>query len=141
MKNILIFFDYISYRISNVYIIKYKEVHGFLYGICVVTIMQMFQILLLLNILAFISSSINYYLFKLGEGKNFLHSWIIWPSLFILGFNYYRYIKIKPFTLLDEKWKDEPSTVKKKNGWLILIYIISNFAITITLSIYRKYYL
>src|ERR1035437_8950584 len=126
MQNFMTFFDYVFYRVSNVYIKKWKDAHGFIYGIGMVSMMQLAHIFFFMDIIALISPIFNSYFFESTKGKNFMHSGIIFPCLVIFGYNFFRYLKLKPFKSLENKWKEEKGIKKIKKGWLIFIYIICN---------------
>ena len=133
-------FDYIFYRVSNLYITKWKDSQGMIYGIGVVSIMQLTHILFILLVFAIFSDNINEAIFKQREGQNFMHSGIIYPCLIVFAYNSFRYFKLMPFEKAKNKWSDEETDLKIKRGWLIIFYIGLSFGITIFLSIYRKYY-
>lgn len=135
------FFDYLFYRVSDFYIAKWKDAQGMIYGVGVVSIMQMAHILLILIVLSFFSNQVNEFIFKQGEGKNFMHSGIIYPCLILLGYNFYRYFKKVPFEKAQLIWGEEKNEIKKIRGRLLMLYLTLSLIITISLSIYRKYLL
>jgi nitrate/nitrite transporter NarK len=134
------FFDYLFYRVSNIYITKYKDAQGMIFGIGVVSIVQLIHILLVMLVLAFFSENINEIIFKRREGLNFMHSGIIYPCLLILTINLFRYLKLFPYEKAKKYWEYEETKIKYRRGWWITLYIIVNFGLTLALSIYRKYY-
>ena len=133
------FFDYLFYRVSDYYINKWKDAQGMIYGIGVVSIMQLTHILFVAIVFALFSENINDLLFKQREGMNFMHSGIIFPCLLILAINFFRYLKFYPFEKVKTHWDNEESKIKNKRGWQIVIYILVNLGLTITLSLYRKH--
>lgn len=42
----------------------------------------------------------------------------------LIGLNFQRYSKGKPYEKLKDLWKDEQKELKKKMGWFIVLYII-----------------
>ena len=134
------FFDYIFFRISNYYIKRWKDDTGSMYGIGVVTIMQLVHFIFIQLIFAFSFQSINDFLFERNEGKNFMHSGAMYPAIIVFGLNLLRYFKFRKFEKLEKIWKDEAPGLKKKRGWLITLYIVLNIAVTTLISIYRRYY-
>ena len=134
------FFDYIFYRTSNYYMKRWKDDTGAMYGIGVVTIMQLVHLIFIQLIFAFSFNSANEFLFERNEGKNFMHSGAIYPAIVIFGLNLLRYFKLNKFEGLEKIWKDEALVLKKKRGWLIIFYIILNISVTTLLSVYRRYY-
>ncbi len=135
------FFDYIFYRVSDSYITKWKDEQGMIYGIGVVSIMQITHLIFILLVFAFLSNDVNEFIFKQREGQNFMHSGIIYPCLIILAYNFFRYFKVFSFEKAKKQWVDEEKELTRKNGRRIIFYIVLNFGITIFLSIYRKYIL
>ena len=137
---ILKFFDYLFYRVSSYYIYKWDDDTGSIYGIGLVSIMQLIHVVFLKLIAAFISDSANEYLFERKEGLNFLESGIIYTVLIIFAFNLLRYLRLKKFDFLETLWKDEEPSRRKRRGWIIISYIVLNLSITISISIYRRYF-
>jgi hypothetical protein len=134
-------FDYIFYRVSDFYISRWKDAQGMVYGIGVVSIMQLTHMLFILLIFAFFSNSINEIIFELREDNNFMHSGVIYPCLIVLAFNFFRYFKILPYEKAKKQWGGEEAGLQRKKSWWIISYIIFNLGITIFLSVFRKYYL
>lgn len=134
------FFDYIFYRVSSFYQ-RWSDDTFYLYGVGIVSILQLSFFILILLFLAFTSSDLDHLIFRKGEGKNFLTSGIIFPVLIIYGLNLIRYLRFKPFDALHKRYQAESSKKKQIRKYqIILIYIVS-VGITIGLSIYRRYYL
>ncbi|MBW6496806.1 MAG: hypothetical protein K0B09_00320 [Bacteroidales bacterium] len=134
------FFDYIFYRVSRYYLKKWDDDTGPIYGIGLVSIMQLIHVLFLAVILSLASEPINEILFERKEGKNFLNSGIIYPVAILFIINFTRYLKFKKLSFFNNVWENEPSALKKKRGWLIILYIVLNLVITTLISIYRRYY-
>ena len=132
------FFDYFFYRVSTTYK-KWGESSEIVYGVGLLSIMQMSHIMLILIVLALLFPEINYWVFQKREGLNFMHSGIILPSVILLSLNFLRY-NSKKYMALEEKWKDEDKETLEKRNRIIIIYIISTLVITIAVSIYRKYF-
>jgi formate hydrogenlyase subunit 3/multisubunit Na+/H+ antiporter MnhD subunit len=42
----------------------------------------------------------------------------------LIGLNFQRYNKVKPYEKLKDLWKEEQKEAKKKRGWFIILYII-----------------
>lgn len=133
-------FDYIFYRVSSYYISKWDDDTGPIYGIGLVSIMQLIHILFIAVLLAMAFVPINEILFERREGGNFLNSGIIYPITILFVMNFFRYLKFKKYSYFRNVWENEPSELKKKRGWLIVLYIVLNLAITTIISIYRRYY-
>ena len=51
---------------------------------------------------------------------------------FVMIYNYFRYKRIT-FGELEKRWKDEPFQQRKRRGWLIILYILISFPITMFL--------
>lgn len=135
------FFDYIFYRVSNYYINRWNDDNGHIYGIGLVSIMQLIHVLFIAVILALVSEPINELLFEKNEGGNFLNSGIIYPVAILFIINFTRYLKFKKYSYFRNIWENEHKELKKKRGRLIILYIVLNLAITTLISIYRRYYL
>ena len=136
----MIFFDYIFYRVSHYYISKWDDDTGHVYGIGLVSIMQLIHFLFVLIILAFLNEPMNELLFVGKEGSNFLNSGIIIPVVVLFILNFTRYTKFKNYRYFSEHWMNEPKQLRSKRGWLIILYLALNLGITTWISIYRYYY-
>jgi hypothetical protein len=134
------FFDYIFYRVSSYYINRWDDDTGPIYGIGLVSIMQLFHFLFVALIFALAYDPINEMFFKRNEGDNFLSSGIIYPVIVVFIINIIRYLRIKKYDYFNNVWMNEPNGLKKKRGWLIILYIVLNLAVTTLISIYRRYY-
>ena len=49
---------------------------------------------------------------------------IIVLIVLLIGLNFQRYNKVKPYEKLKDSWKNEQKELKKKMGWFIVLYII-----------------
>lgn len=134
------FFDYIFYRVASYYINKWNDDTGHIYGIGVVSIMQLIHVLIVAVVLALAFEPINELLFEKKEGGNFLNSGIIYPVAILFIINFTRYLKFKKYSYFNNYWENEPDKLKIKRGWLIILYIVLNLVITTLISIYRRYY-
>ena len=133
-------FDYIFYRVSNFY--KKKDDDTFsIYGIGFVSLLQLVLLILIFLLLAFAFKDLNQLLFEEHEGKNYLSSPITIIVLIILGLNGFRYTRIKTFEHLEKLWKNENVMQKQKRKSIIIYITVFSIAVTLILSIYRRYYM
>lgn len=132
-------FDYIFYRVADFYINTFNSKNGEALGALLVTLMQGFHIVSILIVCAFFSKDVNA-IFEANEGKTLMQSNASILAIVVLAFNFYRYFKIKNYNTLKRMWIFEDNTTKANKGSLIILYIIINLILTISLSIYRKYY-
>lgn len=117
-------FDYLYYRVYFAYL-KKNESLPWLYATNLVALMQT------LNILLF------YYLFEMIFNINFnIKIVIIVLILFLIGVNYFRFQKIKPYNKLSEVWNSESKKSRTKNGVLIVLYIVVTIASPIIFGIF-----
>jgi hypothetical protein len=133
------FFNYLFYRVAGYYLNRWEDVRGPVYGITLVTLMQLFHLWIIFIVAALFSEQVNYYLFEKWESKTFLYSWILYPCLLAYGLNMLKYLKFSKYECYEYKWKDENKSLKKKRGWYIVVYILLTIAITVILAIYRKH--
>lgn len=131
-------YNYLFYRVAGYYLNRWEDVRGPVYGITLVTLMQLFHLWTIFIIVALFSEQVNYYLFEKWETKTFLYSWILYPCLVAYGLNMLKYLKFTKYEYYKDKWIDENKTLRKKRGWLIILFILLTFLITILLAIYRK---
>ena len=101
------FFDYIFYRVTDSYINKWKDEQGMIYGVGVVSVMQITHIMFILLVFALFFNNVNDIFFKQREGFNFMHSGIIYPCLIVLAYNFFRYFKFFSFERAKKQWVDE----------------------------------
>jgi hypothetical protein len=135
------FFNYLFYRVAGYYLNRWKDVRGPVYGITLVTLMQLTHLWMIFIIAALFSDQVNYYLFEKWETKTFLYSWILYPCLLAYGLNMLKYLKFLKYEYYKEKWRDEEDSLKRKRGWLIILYIILTIVATVILAIFRKSFL
>lgn len=116
-------FDYLYYRTYDIYQKKWKENMPWLYAWCLVTLLQGLNIMLI-GITAFTLLQI-----KLPKDGKTL---IILLCAAIFAFNYFRYTRLY-YSKLKNRWEDEPPEKRKYKGWLIILYIVFSFPVTIWL--------
>ena len=133
------YYNYLFYRVADYYINRWKDTGGLVNGIGLVTFMQLTHLWSIFIVTALFSEQVNYCLFEKWETKSSLHSWIIYPCLLVYGFNMLKYLKFTKYDYFQEKWKDENKSLRKKRGWLIILYVLLNIAITAILAIYRSH--
>lgn len=131
-------YNYLFYRVAGYYLNRWEDVRGPIYGITLVTLMQLFHLWITLIIVSLFSYQVNYYLFEKWESKTFLYSWVLYPCLVAYSINMLKYLKFTKYEYYKEKWIDESKVLRKKRGWLIVLFILLTFLITILLAIYRK---
>lgn len=106
------YFDYIYYRVYNTYQ-KWREQDPWIYASMLVALMQFLNLLVIYLIVdVLINTSTN------------LKPVIIVLFVVLIGLNFQRYSKVKPYEKLKGLWKDEQQELKKKKGWFIVLYII-----------------
>lgn len=106
------YFDYIYYRVYNTYQ-KWREQDPWIYASMLVALMQFLNLLVIYLIVdVLINTSTN------------LKPVIIVLFVVLIGLNFQRYSKVKPYEKLKGLWKDEQQVLKKKKGWFIVLYII-----------------
>lgn len=115
-------FDYMYYRTYDIYQRKWKENMPWIYALCFVSLMQILNIMIVgLSLFALLQV-------KLGVEK----ITILGLCAVIIGYNYSRYKRIT-FGELEKRWKDESFQQRKRRGWLIILYILISFPITMFL--------
>lgn len=106
------YFDYIYYRVYSTYK-KWKEPNPWIYASMLVALMQFLNLLVIYLIVdELINTSTN------------LKPVIIVLIVLLIGLNFQRYNKVKPYEKLKDSWKNEQKELKKKMGWFIVLYII-----------------
>lgn len=106
------FFDYIYYRLYSTYR-KWRDPDPWIYASMLVALMQFLNLLVIYLIVdVLINTSTN------------LKPVIIVLFVVLIGLNFQRYSKVKPYEKLKGLWKDEQQELKKKKGWFIVLYII-----------------
>jgi hypothetical protein len=130
--------DYIFYRISNIYIEKYRDKQGYIYGAGIIILMELMHVYAILLIAAIACNDFDNWFFEPSKNVSYLYEWkniliIILLLLSGVHLNENRYYRLKA-TLMQEDEK-----VRNKKGWLIGIYIIANIGLTMYLAIYRSH--
>jgi len=106
------FFDYIYYRLYSTYR-KWRDPDPWIYASMLVALMQFLNLLVIYLIVdVLINTSTN------------LKPVIIVLFVVLIGLNFQRYSKVKPYEKLKDLWNDEQKELKKKMGWFIVLYII-----------------
>jgi hypothetical protein len=136
----MLLFDYIFYRVSRFYK-KWEDDTFYFYGIGLVSLLQLSYFVLILLLFAFLSSDINYLLFEKGKGENFLTSGVVFPALLFFALNLVRYLKVKPYEILDSKWGEEHESRQKRRKYELIFLFIISIGLTVSLSVFRRYYL
>jgi hypothetical protein len=116
--NPLILFDYVYYRIANVYDKRFgygesKE----LSGVLILSLFQFSNILVLTNLF-----KIKDNLIKILPNYSFIFGIII-----ICVLNYIRYIKLLNFSDLEDKWGCESNNKMITRGVLVIVYFLLSF--------------
>lgn len=113
MKNTLLLFDYIFYRIYKFFRDRgdgIPETAGSL-------LLSLIQFLTILDIMVIVKMIYDY---PFPDNKYYFL-----PPLILLGvINWFRYEGNFDVSQLDAKWKDEEQSKKVKNGWLIGLYLL-----------------
>ena len=132
-------FDYIFFRITNLYISSFKDKNGEALGALFVTLFQIFIIGLILLIFALLSESFNYFVFDgfLNNPDYKLRKMSI--PIIVLGFNFYRYFQICNYGFLKVKWINEDSKTRYINGWIIAISVVLIFISMIFCAVSRQH--
>jgi hypothetical protein len=113
------------------YLDTFKDNSGKLMGVVVVSTMQVLHLLFLY----FIISS----LFSLDRGlynEYNMATYIIISIVLIL--NIYRYNYKNTYEKMHQKWLNEVNSNTGHKGWLLVLYILLNFSLTITIGILTK---
>jgi len=122
-KNSLIsWFDYVYFRIYDIYQNKWHDSMPWIYALTIVSITQSFFLLSIPIIYGIITQT------KLGElGVSKYYFALL--AYIILGLNYFRYKWIIPYSLMLTKWKGESKNTRKKRGRLVVLFIILSICI------------
>ena len=131
------YYNYLFYRVAAYYLNRWKDVSGPVHGIILVTFMQIAHFMFFFNIIAFFSSQFNYFYFEKKGDIHFLYN--VGPGLLFYGFNMLKYLKFTKYDYFQEKWKDENKSLRKIRGWILILYMLLNIAITAILAIYRSH--
>lgn len=130
--------DYIFYRISYIYIEKYKDNQGYIYSVGIIVLMQLMHIYTVLLIFALNSESFNSAFFEASKNVNYLYSWKTIPILIVLFCNGL-YLNKRRYDKLKIAWANEDKKQRNKKGWSIGAYIFLNIVLTMALAIYRSH--
>ncbi len=131
--------DYLFYRVSYVYIEKYKDKQGYILGGGLVTLMEIMHIGAVVIFIGIFSRRFNITYFEPLRDVNYLHSWTTIPALVHFGFNAL-FLNKRRYTKLAAYWTNEEKIIRKKRGYLIVLYIIANLSVTIGLGIYLNHH-
>jgi hypothetical protein len=106
------YFDYIYYRVFSTYQ-KWREPDPWIYASILIALLQFLNLLVIYLIVdGLINTSAN------------LKPVIVVLIVVLIGLNFQRYSKVKPYEKMKDLWKDEQKEAKKKRGWFIFLYII-----------------
>ena len=122
-------FDYTYYRIYDFYENKFKDDIPWLYSICLLSVIQLINILSILLI----------YLAKYMPSYH-RSPWLgaLIAAIFLL-FNAIRYLVYKKITLLKAKWKNESVQKRKQHGiWVVVYIIVSVVSIVLVLAMFNR---
>lgn len=118
-------FDYLYYRTYRTYLHKWKDNMPWLYALCLVTILQVFNLSTFLFVYIFIASS--------SYRPNKLHGVVIFFVLFFI--NRVRYTSDKTgYKSLSEKWDKEAGIQRERKGYLVVSYVIVSFVVFFALA-------
>lgn len=66
------------------------------------------------------------------------NKYIVIPILLgLMAINWYKYEHKLDFEKLDNRWRDEDITLKRKRGWMILGYLVFCIFFPITIGIFK----
>ena len=133
------FYDYIFYRVASYYIFRWKEeIGGPMKAMILVALIQSMHIMLFAIMVGLVFQTFNATFF-LSNRNMYQNPHALILTILIFGPNFYRYLKVKPYEQIaaKENWKDEPINVKRRKGYLIVLYIILTLTITFAAAIYR----
>lgn len=119
-------FAYLYYRIYAIYKYKWKDDVPGVYAICILSLLQGFNILSALFVAEIIT--------KLDFEINKIYYGLLIAALITL--NYFRFNYLNNFNELEKKWRDEPSKQKISLGVIVLVYILMSFLLIIYLADY-----
>lgn len=126
--NAMKIFNYTFYRISDYYK-KKKDSSAELTGAIILTVIQVFVIIDLFVLVRI------FYEYKIPN--NFSKFWFLPIYFLFLLLNWLKYVKPKKYRDYRKLWKDENTNHKKKNGWLIVLVLVSTILIPIIYGIVR----
>lgn len=117
MRNSLLLFDYIFYRIYGFFKERGDNVPDTKGSL----LLSLIQFLTMLDIMVFV---------KIIHDYPFPTEYYFLPLLILLGvINWYRYEHDFDIENLDDQWKNEERGQRIRNGWLIGIYLLVSFLI------------
>jgi hypothetical protein len=93
----MIIFDYVFYRIANLYLSSFKDKNGEALGALFVSLFQIFLIGLLLLIIAIFSKGFNSLIFDGYLNNPDYTLWKMLIPLVVLGFNFSRYFRFNNY--------------------------------------------
>lgn len=121
-------FNYLYYRIFSTYKYKWKDNIPGVYAVCILSILQFF------NILSVLYTVETFSMLDLNMKK-------IYYGLFvgiIIALNYYRYNFLTLFCKLEKKWKNEPKNIRIVRGYFVITYILLSVFIILYLANYTS---
>jgi hypothetical protein len=121
------FFDYLYYRTYFAYL-KKNDSDPWIYATNLVALMQTFNLLAIYTLVQKIQNKqpINKIVFVI-------------IALLLIGLNYYRYQKIKPYNKLCDLWINDDKGTRMKKGILIVLYIILSVLLPVLYSFFRQF--
>lgn len=122
-------FDYTYYRICDFYK-KKNDSSAEMTGSLIVSLIQFFTILDL-----FVITKI-FWEFPIPE--YFTKYWFVPIIIIILIINWNKYVKPKKYREYRKIWKDEYAKLRKKNGLMIILYLVISILIPILYGLIRK---
>jgi hypothetical protein len=119
-----VLFDYIYYRIYDVYL-KRKDVPN----TTSLVYLTVFQFFLLITLLVISRITWDY-----DMPSNFSKYWALPPMILVGLLNWLRYGAGKKYPAFRERWDNEKKSIRRLKGWLIVIGYI--FLLTSPISLY-----
>jgi hypothetical protein len=116
MNKLMTWFDYVYYRICFAYE-KRREPDPWVHATSILTLSQGFNVLF---IIAIIDEFVSFNIIKGGKFAFLIFMLTLWQL------NFWRHKKIS-YTILKNRWKDEPKKRRRKRGWLVFLYTIMSF--------------
>jgi hypothetical protein len=117
MSTIVSLFDYIHYRIYQFFKERGDNVPEWK-GTLILSLMQSFTVIDVMVIV------------KIIHDYSFPSKFAFLPLLIVAGaINWYRYERNFDGEKLENRWKDEATQVRKRNGWFIGLYLLASFLI------------
>jgi len=117
MNKVASLFGYIHYRVYYFFKAQGDNVPEFK-GTMILTLLQLFTIVDIMVIV------------KIFHDYPFPNKFTLLPLLILNGiFNWYKYERNFDIQKIESRWKDESIIRRKRNGWLIGLYIAISFLI------------